>query len=494
MADVNDIIFWYGKNIIQDSSNRLVTDEQIAKWDNKEYGRILLEDGIDLDTVLEEGKYIYYPKLDNDRNWTNKVTGNFYNELKENYGTFPSVSGRAILVDVIKSIRYHNEYTLQLIYIDEDYIFTRKIDNSGNVSLRLEYITTSGISFDTIGKSGCHIGFMSYNDGNKIERYFGIMKDGCGIMMSTSNYKLWANGGALKCTLENPLTLKIGTSGTSYDYNASSAQTINISPDTIGAAPASHKHSDADITGISASKITGTIDIANLPKGALERLVPVKDDTARLALTTDDVQLGDTIKVESTGLMYYVVDENKLNSEDGYSIYTAGTATSVPWTGVSNKPDAFTPAIHTHTKVDITDFPTSLKNPNAVIIKLNSGTAEGTNMFTYDGSAAKSINITPGDIGAAESNHTHDSKLVTNWNDAITSGTYYAAASAENNPSSDASYSGIVVKGNTIVTQTLIKESDTGDIYQYIRRGTLNSGRTEVSTWGDWAAIQYIIG
>ena len=40
-------------------------------------------------------------------------------------------------------------------------------------------------------------------------------------------------------------------------------------------------------------------------------------------------------------------------------------------------------------------------------IKLNSGTTEGTDLFTFNGSTAKSINITPNAIGAATSDHTH---------------------------------------------------------------------------------------
>ena len=48
---------------------------------------------------------------------------------------------------------------------------------------------------------------------------------------------------------------------------------------------------------------------------------------------------------------------------------------------------------------------TSLKNPYALTIKYNNGTTEGTNLFTYDGSAAKSINITPSAIGAAPTSH-----------------------------------------------------------------------------------------
>ena len=56
---------------------------------------------------------------------------------------------------------------------------------------------------------------------------------------------------------------------------------------------------------------------------------------------------------------------------------------------------------------------------NAMTIKLNGGSTEGTNMFTFNGSAAKSINITPASIGAqvsgsyAAASHDHDDKYYT---------------------------------------------------------------------------------
>lgn len=123
----------------------------------------------------------------------------------------------------------------------------------------------------------------------------------------------------------------------------------------------SHTHGNSDITGIDGSKITsGTIDLARLPHGALERLTVVADDTARFKLTSSTVQNGDTVKVTSSGKMYYVVDETKLSSEDGYEVYAAGTAASVPWSGVTGKPSTYTPSSHTHTKSQIIDFPSSL--------------------------------------------------------------------------------------------------------------------------------------
>ena len=55
----------------------------------------------------------------------------------------------------------------------------------------------------------------------------------------------------------------------------------------------------------------------------------------------------------------------------------------------------YAPSSHKHKKADISDFPTSMKNPNALEINMN-----GQNPVSYDGAAAKSINITASGIGA----------------------------------------------------------------------------------------------
>lgn len=94
---------------------------------------------------------------------------------------------------------------------------------------------------------------------------------------------------------------------------------------------------------------------------------------------------------------------------------------------------------HTHTIANITNLQTTLdgkaasshthsyagsssaggaatsanKVNSSLTVKLNGGTTEGTNLFTFNGSAAKSVNITPSAIGAATSSHTHDDRYYT---------------------------------------------------------------------------------
>lgn len=45
---------------------------------------------------------------------------------------------------------------------------------------------------------------------------------------------------------------------------------------------------------------------------------------------------------------------------------------------------------------------------NSFIIKLNSGSTENTDLFTFNGSEAKTLNITASGIGAAAASHTHN--------------------------------------------------------------------------------------
>lgn len=147
--------------------------------------------------------------------------------------------------------------------------------------------------------------------------------------------------------------LKIGTDGKLNASITGDAMTLESHGAAYFATKAEHDALNTTVTG-EAAKVTelqgqikaidagwittGTISIDRLPHGALERCVVVKDEAARKALTKTDVQTGDTVKVTDTGKMYFVVDDNKLAEDAGYEVYTAGTASAVDWSGITNKP------------------------------------------------------------------------------------------------------------------------------------------------------------
>lgn len=139
---------------------------------------------------------------------------------------------------------------------------------------------------------------------------------------------------------------------------------------------------------IPASIISGTIPIENLPHGALERCVVVANDTARFALTTNDVQKGDTVKVTDTGKMYFVMDDSKLSTEAGYEIYTVGSAASVAWSGVTGKPTTLsgygiTDAVKSSDVVTSATANKILKlNSNGALPASITGNAAGANKLT----------------------------------------------------------------------------------------------------------------
>lgn len=63
----------------------------------------------------------------------------------------------------------------------------------------------------------------------------------------------------------------------------------------------------------------------------------------------------------------------------------------------------------------VTRWPTisEVTGKQNLIVKLNGGTTEGTNRFTYNATGAKTINITPAGIGAAASSHNHSWSNIT---------------------------------------------------------------------------------
>lgn len=132
---------------------------------------------------------------------------------------------------------------------------------------------------------------------------------------------------------------------------------------------------------------------------------------------------------------------------EGKPSWIGANKPSYTWNEIGSKPSTFAPSSHTHNyastvKVGSTSYnvsgntislpayptvPSALKNPNALTISLN-----GTSQGAYDGSAAKSFNITAASVGAAASSHNHSISNVSGLQDALNG----KAASSHNHNSS----------------------------------------------------------
>lgn len=97
----------------------------------------------------------------------------------------------------------------------------------------------------------------------------------------------------------------------------------------------------------------------------------------------------------------------------------------------------------------VTRWPTisEVTSKQNLIVKLNGGTTEGTNQFTYNATGAKTINITPAGIGAAASSHNHSWSNITSGKPTTLAG--YGITDAPTKTGSGASGTwGIGITGN----------------------------------------------
>lgn len=201
---------------------------------------------------------------------------------------------------------------------------------------------------------------------------------------------------------------KNGASVATFTANQSAAATANITVPTVVSELTNDSGYLTASSNLDASKLTsGTVDIARLPQGALERLIKVANEAARYALTTADVQLGDTVQQLDTGIMYVVTDTDHLDSAAGYTEYTAGTAASVPWSGVTGKP-TFAAVATSGAYSDLTGTPTIPTVNNATLTIQRNGTTVDT--FTANSSSDKTVNIT---VPTATSELANDSGFIT---------------------------------------------------------------------------------
>ena len=174
------------------------------------------------------------------------------------------------------------------------------------------------------------------------------------------------------------------TEGTNlFTFNGSSAKTINITYENVGAAKASH---GTHVTYSTATpKANGTASVGSLGEVArADHIHPLQTTVSGNAGSADKLSTARTITIG-----------NKSNTFDGtanitYTLADIGAAESG----------------HTHKYAGSSSVGGAANSvANSIKVQLNGGTTEGTNQFTFNGSAAKTINITPSSIGAAASSH-----------------------------------------------------------------------------------------
>ncbi len=145
------------------------------------------------------------------------------------------------------------------------------------------------------------------------------------------------------------------------------------------------------LANIDASKITsGTLNadrlpeipISKIPAAAMERLYVVESQSAAVALK---IQEGDVVQIGSGGPMYFCVSESASTFATKFKVFTAGAATSVPWSGVTNAPTKLSQFTNdsgfTTNKGTVTSVAMSV--PTGLSISGSPITASGTLALSY---------------------------------------------------------------------------------------------------------------
>jgi hypothetical protein len=196
------------------------------------------------------------------------------------------------------------------------------------------------------------------------------------------------------------------------------------------------------LNGFDASKITsGTLNadrlpeipISKIPAAAMERLYVVESQSAAMSLT---IQEGDVVQIGSGGPMYFCVSESASTFATKFKVFTAGAATSVPWSGVTGAPTLSLRSLQVNavgyqvysnvaTSIPMIYAPTEIGTSgqilqstgngapkwinqsaitagqanqvlNPFVLKINNGSAEDTSVYTFNGSAGKVLNFVSG--------------------------------------------------------------------------------------------------
>lgn len=216
-------------------------------------------------------------------------------------------------------------------YSRSDHVHPAQVDITGNAATATTATTATNLATKPILSRNEN--YIQVTVGNKISDDFIVPYASKTSAAETLMYgrKIFLNGDV--------------TGSTTESFNGSKNVTINTT-----------------ISTINAEKLTGTIDanrlpeipIEKIPAAALERLFVVDSQSAAMSLT---IQEGDVVQIGSGGPMYFCVSESASTFATKFKEFTAGSATSVPWSGVTGKP-TFATVATSGSYNDLTNKPT----------------------------------------------------------------------------------------------------------------------------------------
>ena len=202
----------------------------------------------------------------------------------------------------------------------------------GGVYLSDAVNETSNAATGVVAATPKAVKIVNDNANNKLDKTTGAAQSVASAV--TFAGKITGNAG-----FQGNLTGNV-TGNASSATKLQTARTISIKAGSKGTNGSASFDGTGDIAivipTIDATAVTGVLPANTIPAAALERVVTVANKAARLALTTSQVQLGDTVYQADTKIMYMVVDEAKLNQEAGYQEYQAGTASKLGTTTVGS--------------------------------------------------------------------------------------------------------------------------------------------------------------
>lgn len=285
-----------------------------------------------------------------------------------------------------------------------------KSDGNGNITAAtagVDYVEKVEVATTTTP------GLMSATDKVKLN----------GIAENANNYKLpVATSGVLggvKSGGDFTVNSSTGVVTIKHQSLADYAKTADVNTSLNGKVPTTRKINNkalsADIT-LSASDISGTVryDIASQGLTTAQKAnarTNIGAGTSSFSGSYNDLTNKPTIPsaiTESTVSGWGFTKNTGTYSKPSDGIPKSDLASAVQTS--LNKADTALQSLpsHTHNYAGSSSAGGAANSVKTnLTIKLNSGTTEGTNLFTFNGSTAKSIDITPSAIGAATSDHTH---------------------------------------------------------------------------------------